>query len=187
MKLPLVSLTLALLTTACGWPPSNEAQVVVWDARLSDSTDRAIAVWEKATQGQVDWERADMCDSDHACIQIEVATIRTPTHYRLGLCDRKVRDALAGGYNTAIIRIDPSVLDPAPNDVVVLPTDVVAHELGHALGIRHHGDVGSDDLMRPRTTPGDQCVSNVDLAEFALANNLYGPVQPFCWPDGEEP
>lgn len=148
----------AVLCLACGGcaaePDRRDAAVLVLDPELAGATESALGWWREATQIASTIEQR--CEGERFCVYVSLRDLDTAGD-----------QAWEPGANWSRVHIDPSV----PPDARMF---VVAHELGHSMGLFHVDAPG--ELMQQW---GGTCIGEATLAEWR-AEYGDGPWRTIC-------
>lgn len=171
-------------TAACSGPADSRDLLdpassvsVNGSAELVEATAAAIAMWNEATDGAV-----TLSIDDSAAASISAASLK----------DERAGEATLSLRAAPVIRIDAAkflplwdLSVPAERAAYVRElTEVTAHELGHAFGLKHTSELGNvrhvgAELMAS-TMNGTLCVDAEALAQFCALWACGPAAKPTC-------
>lgn len=153
----------SIALAGCSNKDPRQSQVEIHSESLAASgfVQQGISFWSRATNGDVDMEVVDSCSDDRACIKVYVAEGTELSKH--GWWGRTTVTEDIDGPQPTIIKVDPGGLQYAP-------VEIIAHELGHALGLGHVENTAQEanepyngqldfELMRPTTSSQAGCMN----------------------------
>lgn len=169
-KVVLIGLV-ALLSGAC-CPDPRTAEIIVENPKLLAPVHRAAHEWNLATHGDVSFTFTTKCESDN-CIHIKLdeSTAVADSHF----------DSSPGTY-AATTKIEPWVA----NQPFTYQVSVIAHELGHIIGLEHTDKLETDrahgEVMTEHDFGNDEghaCIGLATCAQYIAVNS--GSCAVTCW------
>jgi hypothetical protein len=125
----------------------------VEDARLRDLVAEGLDWWAEASAGQVSITMSDRCYSGRSCVVVRSGPVHEGGDDHLGSTSRwEDSDGNCGAR---------LIIAATPDDAI--SKVVVAHELGHALGLAHVES--ASELMR-QSGGGPACIGSETSAEY---------------------
>lgn len=160
----------SLLALGCSTDPRH-AEIEVHDARLLAATEEAAVYWQNA-EHDIDFRIVRSCGESLACYRLYVGTFD-------GKADtRRITDD-DGWYHTKTV-VDERTLSL---DGLTL-TGIVAHELGHSLGLEHTCEAGACDerevmVWNSDADPWHTCIGPATREQYRKKYGTKGAE--VCW------